>query len=269
MERKDNQLLLKFLVVVTFIIMLTVNALSALLPLNGITPAEVSDSYPNLFAPAGITFSIWGLIYLLLAAHTLYQLGLFRGKDKNVNSKLLRKTAMVFSVSSLVNSAWIFSWHYRMIPLSMGLMAFLLICLIDIVTIIDSQSLSLREKILIRLPFSVYFGWITVATIANATTLLVSLGWNGFGIDELTWTVVILAVGALIGAASMLRFKVIAYGLVLVWAYIGILIKHTASSGFSNQYPDVIVAVSICLALFIAVICYLLYNHIKSSPHSN
>lgn len=127
MEKRDTRPLLKLFVAATFILMVTVNALSALLPINGITPGEVSDSYSNLFAPAGITFSIWSLIYLLLAAHTLYQLGLFRGKDKRVNSELLRKTGIVFSVSSLVNAAWIFSWHYKIIPLSMGLMAFLLI----------------------------------------------------------------------------------------------------------------------------------------------
>jgi len=269
MERKNEQLILKLLVVVTFIIMVTVNALSAMLPLNGITPGEVSDSYPNLFAPAGITFSIWGLIYLLLAAHTLYQLGLFRGKDKNVNDELLHKTGIVFSASSLVNTAWIFSWHYRIIPLSMVLMVFLLICLIEIVTNINAQSLSLREKFLICLPFSVYFGWITVATIANATTLLVSVGWNGFGLPEATWTVVILAVGALIGTATLLRFNSIAYGLVLVWAFAGILIKHTTASGYSNQYPGVIVTASICLALFIAVICYMLFKIIKNSALSN
>ena len=104
----------------------------------------------------------------------------------------------------------------------------------------------------------VYFGWITVATIANATVLLVSTGWNGFGLPEATWTIVILAVGALIGVATLLRFQDIAYGLVLIWAYAGILIKHTSASGFSNQYPGVIVAVNICLALFIAAVVLVL-----------
>jgi len=96
-----------------------------MLPPNGITPGEVSDAYPSFFAPAGIAFSIWGLIYLR-AAHTLYQLGLFRKIDKNANDELLRKAVIVFSLSSLANAAWIFSWYYRIIPLSMGLMAFLL-----------------------------------------------------------------------------------------------------------------------------------------------
>ena len=257
MKKKNTRLPLMLFVVITFVIMVTVNALSALLSLSGITPGEVSDSYPNLFAPAGITFSIWSLIYLLLAAHTLYQIGLFRGNEK-VNYELLRKTGIVFSVSSLINAAWIFSWHYRIIPLSMVLMVFLLICLIDIAVIVNAQSLSPREKLFIRLPFSVYFGWITVATIANATALLVSLGWNGFGIPESVWAIIILAVGALIGTATLLRFSNIAYGLVLVWAYTGILIKHTTASGFGGQCPGVIFTASICMALFALTIIYTL-----------
>lgn len=260
MERENKSLFLKFFVAGTFLLMVTVNALSALLPINGITPGEVSDSYPNLFAPAGYTFSIWSLIYLLLAAHTLFQLGLFRGREKSVNTELLRKIGIVFSVSSIINSAWIFAWHYKIIPLSMVLMVMLLICLIDIAVIIDAQRLSGREMLFIRLPFFVYFGWITVATIANATVLLVSISWNGFGLSQSTWMIITLAVGTLIGTVSLLRFKCASYGLVLIWAYTGILVKHLSASGFSKQYPGVIFAVSTCLAVFAAAIIYTLFK---------
>lgn len=251
----------KLLIVVTFLAMVTVNALANILPINGIGTGAVSDSYPNLFAPAGLTFAIWGLIYLLLAAHTLYQLGLFLSKETKANDALLRKTGIVFSISSIINTAWIFSWHYQIIPLSMILMACLLFCLIVIVSAIsNAQNLSVREKLLLRLPFSVYFGWITVATIANATTLLVSIGWDGFGLPESAWAVIILATGALIGAVTSIRFKDVSYGLVLVWAYAGILIKHTSASGFSNQYPDVIIAVIACIVVFAGAILYNLFT---------
>lgn len=262
MERTNRDLPFKLSVLATFIVMVTVNALSVLLPINGVTPGEVSDSYPNLFAPAGMTFSIWGVIYLLLAAHTLYQLGLFRGRE--ANTELLHRTGMLFSASSLVNAAWIFAWHYRIIPLSMALMLLLLACLITIAVIMDAQNLSVRERFLIRLPFSVYFGWITVATIANATALLVSLGWKGFGVSESVWTIIILAVGALIGTVTLLRFRSVGYGLVLLWAYAGILIKHTSASGFAGRYPSVIVAVSLCLAVFAVVVVYLLLRRTRA-----
>ncbi len=255
MESKKN-VGLKIIVLITFIAMVVVNALANILPINGINTGAVSDLYPNLFAPAGLTFSIWGVIYVLLAVHVLFQLGLFRGKDRKVDESSLQKTAKMFSLSSLINTAWIFSWHYKIIPLSMVLMVCLLLCLILIVSSLKSQTLTTREKLLHRLPFSIYFGWITVATIANATTLLVSLGWNGFGLPESVWTVIMLAAGALIGTATALRFRDIAYELVLIWAYVGILIKHTSAAGFSSQYTNVIIAVGICIAIFTVNVIY-------------
>jgi len=264
MEKTKTGWLFKLLVAIAFIAMVTVNALANILPINGIATGEVSDAYPNLFAPTGLTFSIWGLIYLLLALYTLYQLGLFRGKEK-VEGLFLRRIGFMFTISSLVNVAWIFSWHYNRIVLSMILMSFLLIYLIDIALIIKTKDLSKREKWLIRLPLSVYFGWITVAMIANATTLLVSLGWDGFGLSEPTWTIIILTVGALIGIATMLRFKDIAYGLVLIWAYAGILFKHLSTSGFAGQYSGIVVTIIICLVVFVGTIIFLIVQKKKAA----
>lgn len=251
---KSNDTRLKIIIVVTFIAMVVVNALANILPINGISTGAVSGLYPNLFAPAGLTFSIWGVIYALLALHVLFQLGLFRGKDKNVNEMSLQKTAKLFSISSLINIAWIFSWHYKIIPLSMALMVCLLVCLI-LITSLKWKSLTLKEKLLHCLPFSIYFGWITVATIANATTLLASIGWDGLGWPESTWTVIMLAAGALLGTATAIQLKDIAYALVLIWAYAGIWIKHT-SAGFSNQYPNVVITAIICIAIFAVTVIY-------------
>jgi len=239
---------IRIIVVVTFIAMIVVNVLSTALPLNGIDPGEVSDSYPNLFAPAGITFSIWGLIYILLAAYTFYQLGIINKKD-NISKSLLTKVGIVFSVSSVANVLWIFTWHYRIIYLSMVLMLVILVSLIIIVNSIKKEKLTTKEKIFVKLPFSIYFGWITVATIANVTTLLVSLGWNGFGISNAIWAVIIISVGAIIGILTIIRNKDYAYGLVILWAYLGILIKHTSANAFNNMYPAVITTVIIAMIL--------------------
>lgn len=260
MKTKWSNILIKIMTLVTFITMVTINALSAVLPLNGTTTGEISDSYPNLFAPAGFTFSIWGLIYLLLTAYTLYQLGLFRGRDKAVNDALLRKTGIVFSISSLVNAGWIFSWHYRLMPLSMVLMVLLLLCLIRIRHVIRAQALTASERFFVQLPFSVYFGWITVAAIANATALLVSLGWDGFGVSQSVWTIAMLAAGLIIGVSVSIRFKDIAYGVVLIWAYAGILIKHLQTAGFGGYYTDVIMVVIVCITMFVLALLYVAFS---------
>jgi hypothetical protein len=166
----------------------------------------------------------------------------------------MEKVGGYFAVSSLANAAWIFAWHYDQIALSLLCMLIILVCLILINQAIKHVQLGARELFFIRLPFSVYFGWITVATIANVTTLLVGLDWNGFGIAEQTWTILILVVGMLIAAATIIRNRDVAYGLVPIWAYLGILIKHTSASGWSGQYPNVIVTVVASIILLILAV---------------
>lgn len=223
--------------------MIVVNFLATSLPINNRGTGEISDAYSNLFAPAGITFSIWGLIYLLLAIYVIYQF-------KSKNDSLLKKINILFIITSIANILWIFAWHYDYIGLSLALMLVLLIGLIKIADTLRSNELTAEEKKFISIPFSVYFGWITVATIANVTVFLVSINWGGFGIAEFIWTSIILLIGATIGILRMNKDKSVAYGLVLVWAYLGILLKHLSNDGFAGQYTVVITTVIICLALF-------------------
>lgn len=254
MNQAKSSPMIRITVAVTFMLMIIVNALANILPINGRGTGEVSDAYENLFAPAGITFSIWGVIYLLLAAYTLYQFGLFHDPIRvasAVSPALLDKVGTLFTISSLANVAWIFSWHYDMIPLSVLFMLIILACLILISLDLRKTPLTAREALFVRVPFSVYFGWITVATIANITTLLVYLDWNGFGLPETVWTIVVLAAGILIGVATMVRNRDIAYGLVLIWAYFGIWTKHTSADGFAGQYPIVIYAALAGIAIFV------------------
>lgn len=244
---------IKIFVVITFIVMIVVNVLANSLPINGVDTGVISDSYPNLFAPAGITFAIWGLIYLLLALFTFYQLGIINKNDE-ISTELLNKVGILFSISSIANTIWIFTWHYQVIWLSIVFMLVILISLIKIVNAIKEERLSSKEKFFVKLPFSIYFGWITVATIANATTLLVSLNFKGFGISETIWTVLIIIIGAIIGIITLLRNRDYFYGLVIIWAYFGIIIKHTTV--FNSMYPAVIIAAIISIVFLITADIY-------------
>lgn len=237
----------KILSAITYLAMVVVNFLANGLPINNRSTGEISDSYPNLFAPAGLTFSIWGLIYLLLAGYVIYQ---FINRSQKTK-ELFNKINILFITSSLANISWILAWHYDFIGLSVLIMAFLLLLLISIADIIRGQKFTSLEKLFIWAPFSIYFGWITVAAIANVTVFLVSLGWNGFGVADFIWTSIILLVGALIGILRMRHDKNIAYGLVLVWAYFGILFKHLSMSGFGGKHPSVIIVTILCLILFV------------------
>jgi len=245
-----NTKFLKISTLLAYVIMILTNFLAVFLPLGGRSTGQISDNYANLFAPAGYAFSIWGLIYTLLGIYVIYQLG----KKK---SDLVEKVNRLFIVNALLNTAWIFAWHYDVIWLSVIIMIGLLITLIKTADIFRARSITPKERWLVRLPFSVYFGWITVATIANVTVFLVYLGWNGFGLSEVFWTVLVLLVGALIGSLRMLKDRSISYGLVLVWAYSAIVFKHFSVSGFNGQYPGIIWIASLCAIVFLCVIAVL------------
>lgn len=236
-------------VLVTYVAMIVMNYLANALPLNGKTTGEVSDSYSNLFAPAGYTFAVWGLIYVLLAFHVIYQIGFFRSGERSQVSHPVQKIAVYFSVSSAANALWIVAWHYGQLGISIVLMLIILVCLIIINGMTVKAELTFKEKFFIRLQFSIYFGWITVATIANITAYFVSIDWDGFGLSETTWTVIILLVGTAIGIATLLKNWIASYGIVLVWAYVGIYNKHVSPEGWNEAYPSIILTVSICIIL--------------------
>lgn len=241
-----NKILNKFLVPVAYLVMVAVNYLANALPLGGRGTGVISDAYPNLFAPAGYAFSIWGLIYTLLAIYVVYQ---FSQKENVLTAQVNR----LFVINAIFNVGWLFAWHYDVIWLSVLLMLGLLGTLIKIADILRQSVLTKKERFLVRLPFSIYFGWITVATIANITVFLVSLGWNGFGLTEGFWTVIVLLVGAVIGSWRMLRDSNIPYALVLVWAYGAILFKHVSESEFNKAYPAVIATAGLCIVVFVVV----------------
>jgi len=244
---------IKVVVLLTYLAMIATNVLANALPLNGRRTGDVSDAYPSLFTPAGVTFSVWGVIYLLLGAHVLYQLGLFRdGPDTAEQSALLNRVGMLFAVSSLANTAWVFAWHYDRIPVSAVLIVVILVCLALISTTLRRANLSGRRRWFIGVPFSVYFGWTTVAVVANITVLLVSWKWDGFGLAASTWAVIIVGVAMAIGTATMVRNRDMAYGLVLIWAFVGILIRQTSADGFAGRYPAIIAAVIASLVIYVA-----------------
>lgn len=234
----------------TYLAMVTVNYLANALPLNGRQTGAISDAYANLFAPAGITFSIWGVIYLLLAVHILYQWGLFHDGTRS-DGPLLRRVGILFGLSSLANTAWVFAWHYDQILLSTILIVTILVLLAFIAVTLRDQALDRRQFWLVRVPFSIYFGWLTVATVANITVLLVSVGWDGFGIANQIWAVAIILVAAAIGTITLIHNRDMAYGLVLIWAYTGIVIKQTSAEGFAGRYPEVIATTLACIAAFV------------------
>jgi len=206
-------------ILVSLIITVIVNGLSNALPLNGRTAGEISDSFDVLFVPAGYVFSIWGVIYLALFAYAIYQL-----LPSQRENPRLQQTGWWFVLSSIANSAWIFLWHYDYVALSVVAMLVLLVSLLNIYLRmgIGKTAVARAERWLVQVPFSIYLGWITVATIANITVFLYDSNWNGFGISPEIWTLIMLAVAVVVAGLMAATRRDIAYLLVLVWAFAGI-----------------------------------------------
>lgn len=206
--------MIKYLNLLLFTGMIVMNYLANALPLNNVTTGQLSDSYPNLFVPAGITFSIWGVIYLLLAGYCIIQ---FKASNQAVTNNI----GLLFAVTCILNALWIVFWHYKNLPASLIIMAGLLIALVYINIFIRDLPYGI-----IKASFGIYLGWICIATIANVTALLVNYNWNGFGISEETWTIIMILTGTLIVGATIYRLQNPFIGLSVIWAFAGIIIKR-------------------------------------------
>jgi benzodiazapine receptor len=209
-------------VIAALVATLAVNTAANLIPLNGQTTGEISDRFPVLITPPGYVFGIWGLIYTGLLAYGVYQ-ALPARRDR----ERLRRIAWPFVLSCAANAAWIILWHYGQYRLTLGAMVGLLLALITIDRRLGpAGELPADDLVFARLPFSVYLGWISVATIVNATVVLYDAGWDGAPLSPEAWTAALLGVGAGLGAAVGVGRGDAAYPLVLAWAFAGVAQKN-------------------------------------------
>lgn len=213
----------QIITILATVITITINALASLLPLNGQDTGEISDRFEILFVPDGYVFSIWGIIYLGLILYTIYQ-----ALPSQRENKVLNDIAPYYWLGSLANSVWIFLWHYEFFLLTWIAMLILLGSLIVLYTRLSGarSRLNTMQKGMVMVPFSIYLGWISVATVANITQVLFFIDWNGWGISTQAWAVIMLIVATLLGILMLWREKDIAYTLVLIWAFIGIAVKQ-------------------------------------------
>ena len=197
----NRDTLRQVLVIIAAFVTIIFNIAANALPLNGLNTGELSDLFQIFFVPAGYVFSIWGLIYLGLIAYAIYQV--LPAQRENPR---LRSIGYLFILSCLANIAWLFLWHYEVFEFTLIAMGVLLLSLIAIYLRLDigRGEVSNAEKWAVHVPFSIYLGWITVATIANTTQLLYYLGWNGWGISPELWAVIMLAAGVIISAIMSL-----------------------------------------------------------------
>jgi hypothetical protein len=245
----NNDRMRQALVMLAVIATITVNALANILPINGQGTGEISDRFQVYFVPAGYVFSIWGIIYLGLIAYAIFQ-----ALPAQRENPRLRAIGVPFLLSSLANIAWIFLWHYNQFGLSVVVMLFLLAALIITYLRLEIGRRPAQggQRWAVNLTFSIYLGWITVATVANITAYLYSIGWNGGPVAPQVWAVIMLAVATLVTALVLTTRRDVAYALVIIWAFAGIAIKFSGEALLANAAwgATIVVALLAALSLF-------------------
>ncbi|MBS7632652.1 tryptophan-rich sensory protein [Candidatus Bathyarchaeota archaeon] len=249
---KTNLAILKGANIIAFVLTVLVNGLAGSTTiLGGKTTAEISDANPTLITPAGYVFSIWGIIYILLGIFSVFQ-ALPSQREREYHERI----GWLFVLSSMLNIVWLFLWQFEYLVLSVVVMFLLLATLIAIYLRLNigKSAVPLSEKLAVHTPFSVYLGWITIASIANVAVTLVSVGWDGFGISREIWAVLIIIAALLITLLVIAIRKDLAYGLIIIWALLGIAMKQSENQNIvaATEINSVIIVIALILAVLIS-----------------
>lgn len=247
--------------IIAFIFVIIINYTANAGLINGQTVGDISAQYETLFTPAGYAFSIWGLIYLMISGFVIYQArGLFKKVD---NDNFILQISRWFVVSCIANSIWIMAWIHDYIGLSVILITILLFSLIKIVvnTNMERWDAPFPKILLLWWPFCLYSGWITVAIIANISAYLTKVGWQGWGISDITWTIIMIIVAGIINLFMIASRNMREFGLVGIWALLAIAVAN-----WQLHQSIVITAISVSAIIFISVAIHG-YQNRATAPH--
>ena len=211
----------KYLVLIATLVVIGVNAAANIVPINGVNTGQVSASYPTGFTPAGWVFAIWSLIYLGLIAFSIFTV-----RATPVQTARVRRIETAYLVSCAANAVWIFMWHYGLIVASLAFMLLLLGSLIAVyVSLRSTASLSFGERLCVDMPFSLYLGWITTATLANLAAWFYDVKRYPFDLPMDDWAIITVVVATAIYTAVGVRTRDAIYTAVFAWAAAGIVLQ--------------------------------------------
>ncbi len=252
--KTHRSILLSLTAVLSLIITLVMNYLANALPLFGRPTGVISDNLPNLFVPAGLTFAVWGVIYLALIGFTGYQAVVVFRQPDNPPQWWRQIIPWVIAVH-FANAAWILAWHALRYGISVVIMLVLFFSLLRIVLVLgwSRRRVTGGEYWLAAVPFSLYLGWISVALAANVTGLLVSWGVTDLAPGALFWAAALSAVAAALGFLALLRYRDGAYAAVIIWALVGIALKRAGDVPFLAGWAAAL-AVAVAVILVFALV---------------
>lgn len=277
--KTTSKIIIQIGIILGFLGTIIINTLSSIGIINNKDPGTLSDALPNLFVPSGITFAIWGVIYIALLVLTIYSIRSWFKKDMEP-SEFLNKMGIEFIIASIANISWIFLWHYQA---ELNSTAYSLVAMLILLGALLSAYIRLRigkneeaskgEKWLIHTPFGVYLGWITIATVANVTALLVETGWENIIAPtdtwKIIWTIIIISVAAVITLLMLILRKDIAYSLIVIWALTGIILKRFEVYNLGDPLIlGVVIAAGVAIGLIVILIGITIYRLFKSKKEN-
>lgn len=244
-----------------FAVTLLVNTFGALGLINGLSQKEISDMFITLITPSPFTFSIWSVIYSLLIVSVIIMIV----KKDTYYKSAVNQISTLFRISCILNIAWIIAFSYVQVELSVLLIFGFVITL----SLICMNFLKVDDgkHWLLPLSFGIYTGWLFIATVVNTAAMLVKLQWNGFGIADDIWAIIILIVAIALVVAVLLKNKNAVFPIPIAWAYFGIYQFLTAPEGFKGQYSllDFIVLAGMGILIALAIIQFY-RNHLSVIP---
>lgn len=245
---------------IMFILMILVNLIADFISLDGIKATQILSINPALFSPANYTYFIWSFIFIGLGAFTIYQYKAFNGKNKKLGAVIM-DISIFFVISAIGQIGWVFALHWNNIPLTVVHLIFIIIALIITYTRINNSELPKKDERFFKIPFSIFFAWVTSMFLVNISVWLQNIGWTGCSMSEQTWTILATLLLFIIGVTITYVFNDVAYGSTILWALVGILVKHISKSGFAGQYIWIIACLVISIILMSFTIARILYRN--------
>lgn len=232
--------------------------------------SQVSDKFPTYFTPAGITFAIWGIIYTALLAFVIYHLvKALRSPASDHANEELEIIGWNFAINNIATIAWLFAWTSEQLGLAMVLILVQLICLIIIHTRlrIHNAHKSIANKVFTQFPLSIYFAWISIASIANISIYLTSIGWNGWGVSPVSWSITMIAIAVMLAVWVINRRRNVFFGLVVIWALYGISTRGQQVG--SVEYEPIIMVASVGMGIVAIACMFGLIRNLRIPKHTD
>jgi translocator protein len=206
----------------------------------------VSDTYKTLFTPAGYAFAIWGVIYLAFIIYAIYQL---LPAQRQVH--FFDRMAWPVILANSLCMIWQVVFRNYLLAGSVAIILATLCTAIVMRNMIKNEVNGRHPWLTV--PFSLFLGWICVATIANIASWLVSAGWNGGASGPLAPTITMLCIALLTGIATSLLYRDFIIPIVIAWALTAIYIETKYNNGLVAR----VALVAAIIALVWAVIVFI------------